>query len=162
MHKEYCRKVKAAGANTFDAVLFAANETKPRLVKIPWEFIPGDEDEPGSYHRLDKDIWFQQPERAVRYIHFNRWGINGSGLGRGLCLMHDDNSMINGSPLNRCIVEVTGGRAGHGWCGNILGLRMKGQSYDFYESVNMEEDLKPFVTYFEEYGNVMPARHVQY
>ena len=161
-HKEYCRKVKAAGANTFDAILFAANETKPRLVKIPWELIPGDsKDEPGRYHKLDKDRWFQQPESDVRFIYFNRWGINGPGLGRGLCFMYDENFMINGSPFNRCIVDlvvdVTGGRAGHEWCGNVLGLRMKGESYDFFENVDMEEDLKPFVTYFEEYGKEIPA-----
>ena len=161
MHKEYCHKVKAAGANTFDVILFAANETKPRLVKIPWKLIPGDENDPtGSYHELDTDIWFKQPETCVRNIYFNRWGINGPELGRSLCFIHDDNFMNNGSPLNRCIVNVTGGMAGHRWCGNILGLRMKGQSYDFYENVDMEEDLKPFMTYFEEYGKVTPARHV--
>jgi len=157
-HKEYCHKVKVAGANTFDAILFAVDETKPRLIKIPWTLIPGDEDDPGSYQRLEREIWFKHPDKCIRYIHFNRWGINGAGLGRGLCLMHDDNSMINGSSLNRCIVDVTEGRAGHPWCGNILGLRMKGHSYDFYESADMEEDLKPIVTYFEEYGNVMPTR----
>jgi hypothetical protein len=32
-----------------------------------------------------------------------------------------------------------------------------GKSYDFYESVDMEEDLKPLVRYFEEYGKVMPV-----
>ena len=158
LHKEYCRKVKAAGANTFDAILFATNETKPRLVKIPWELIPGDEDEPMPYQRLDDDIWFRHPKKFVRSIHFNRWGINGPELGRGLIFFYDECSFINGSSLNRCIVDVTGGRAGHQWCGNILALRMmKGHSYDFYESVDMEEDLKPFVTYFEEYGKVMPA-----
>jgi hypothetical protein len=55
-HKEYCLKVKAAGSNTFDAILFPVNETKPRLVKVPWELIPGDEDDPGSYQRLDEHI----------------------------------------------------------------------------------------------------------
>ena len=159
-HKEYCRKVKAAGANTFDAILFAANETKPRLVKIPWELIPWDEDEQSPpYQSLDEDIWFKHTPKFLRNINFDRCGINGPELGRGLCLIHDDNSMINGSPVNQCIIHVTGGRARHLWSGNILGLRMKGHSYDFYENVDMEEDLKPFVTYFEEYGKVMPAKH---
>jgi hypothetical protein len=71
--------------------------------------------------------------------------------------MYDDNFMMNGLPLNRCIVDVTGGTAGHQWCGNVLGFRRKGYSYDSFENVDMEEDLKPFVTYFEEYGKVMPA-----
>lgn len=59
--------------------------------------------------------------------------------------------MMNELPLNRCVVSVTGGRAGHQWCGNILALRM-GRSYDFYDNVNMEEDLKPLIAYFEDYN----------
>ena len=153
-HKEYCLKVKAAGANTFDAILFAANETKPRLVKIPWVLVPGNEYDPGQFHRLDTDVWFKQAKKFVKSVHFNQLGINGPALGRGLCFRYDDNFAINGSPLNRCIVEITGGRAEHPWCGNILGLRWK---HDSYESVVMEEDLKLFVTYFDEYKRVMPV-----
>ena len=134
------------------------NETKPRLVKIPWKLDLGDEHDPSQYHKLDTDVWFKYPDKAVRTVNFYRCGINGPELGRGLCFKYDDNFSINGSPLNRCIVEVTGGRAGHQWCGNILALRMKNFSYDFYESVVMEEDLKPFVTYFDEYLKVLPVR----
>jgi hypothetical protein len=139
------------------------NETKPRLVKIPWELIPGDEDDPIPYQKLDKDIWFKHPDKFVRFIYFHRWGINGPPLGRVLCFMYDDNFSMNGSPLNRCIVDATGGRAGHPWCGNILALRLDSSYYfkgiyDFYESVDMQEDLKPLVTYFEEYGKVMPVQ----
>jgi len=155
-HKEYCLKIKAAGTNTFDAILFAVNETKPRLVKIPWELIPGDEDDPVRYQKLDADIWFKQPQSSKRTLYFHQWGINGPELGYSLCFLYDDNFGINGSPVNRCIEHVTGGRAGHQWCGNILALRM-GISYDFYENVDMQNDLKPFVTYFEEYGKVRPA-----
>jgi hypothetical protein len=156
-HKEYCLKIKADGANTFDAILFAVNETKPRLVKIPWELMSGDEDDPMKYQRLDTDIWFKHTNKVVRPLYFNRWGINGPSLGRGLCFMYDDNFFMNQLPLNRCVVSVTGGRAGPQWCGNILALRMKSlYSYDFYESANMQEDLKPLVKYFEEYNKVMP------
>ena len=156
-HKEYCLKVKAAGAHTFDAILFAANETKPRLVKIPWKMvINGNEDDPGSesYHSLDAVIWFKHPNTAARYLRFDQWGFDGPELGRGLCIMYDDNFVMNGLPLNRCIMDVTGGRAGQRWRGNILGLRMKGDSDNdnFYANVDIEEDLKPFVTYFEEYN----------
>ena len=151
-HKEYCRKVKAAGANTFDAILFAENETKPRLVKIPWKRIPGNEDGRGSYHELDTDLWFKSTNKAVRTMHFRQLGINsGPDLGRLLRFLYDDNFSINGSPLNRCIEVATGGKAGRRWHGNILGLRMESlYSYDFYASVNMEEDLKPFLIWFEE------------
>ena len=156
-HKEYCLKVKAA-TNTFDAILFAVNETKPRLVKIPWELDLGDEDDPSQYHKLDTGVWFKNTDKFVRTIYLRRWGINGPELGRGLCFRYDDNSFINGSPLNRCVVEATGGKAGHPWCGNILALRMKNSSYDFYESAVMEEDLNPFVMYFDEYSKVKPVR----
>jgi hypothetical protein len=72
--------------------------------------------------------------------------------------MYDDNFSMNRSPLNRCVVEVTGGRAGHPWCGNILALRMESPgTHNFHMNVNMKEDLKPIVTYFEEYNKVAPV-----
>jgi hypothetical protein len=159
-HKEYCLKVKAA-ANTFDAILFAVNETEPRLVKIPWELVRGDESDPIPYHKLDTDIWFKQKNSSVRPLFVQRWGINGSQLEHSLCCMYDDSFGINGSPVNRCVASVTGGRAGHQWCGNILALRMREAlgrwgSYNFYKSVDMQEDLKALATYLEEYGKVKP------
>jgi hypothetical protein len=135
-------------------LLFPVNETKPRLVKIPWKMGRGDEE----YHDLDTDIWFKSALNAVRPLFFHQWGINGPELGRGLCLMYDDNFSMNGSPLNRCIMDITGGRTGHAWCGNVLALRMKSlNSYEFYAKVDMEEDIKPCVTYFEEYNKVTPV-----
>ena len=151
-HKEYCRKVKAAGANTFDAILFPVDETKPRLVKIPWELKRAGEDDPTTqYQDLDTDIWFKHVDKDVRALDFHRWGINGPELGRGLCFWYDDCFFLNRLPLNRCIVNATEGRAGRRWCGNILALRKSSHSYDFYENVDMKEDLKPLLTYFEEY-----------
>jgi hypothetical protein len=76
-------------------LLFPVNETKPRLVKIPWKMGRGDEE----YHDLDTDIWFKSALNAVRPLFFHQWGINGPELGRGLCLMYDDNFSMNGSPL---------------------------------------------------------------
>jgi len=49
-------------------------------------------------------------------------------------------ALMAASPRNGC---VEAGRAGTPWCGNILALRM-GRSSDFCESVDMEEDLKPW------------------
>jgi hypothetical protein len=55
-------------------------------------------------------------------------------------------------------MDITGGRTGHAWCGNVLALRMKSlNSYEFYAKVDMEEDVKPCVTYFEEYNKVTPV-----
>ena len=156
-HKEYCDKVTAAGSNTFDAILFGVNETKPRLVKVPWKITRVHRDDDDLFQKFDTDVWFKHSNKAVIPNYFDRLGINGPALGRGLCFMYDDNFMMNRLPLNRCIVEVTGGTAGHQWCGNVLGFRRKEHSLDFFENVDMEEDLKPFVTYFEQYNKVLPA-----
>jgi hypothetical protein len=157
-HKEYCLKVKAAGANTFDAILFAVNETKPRLVKIPWKLIHGDNNDPTQYQKLDTNIWFRKKKKVVRPLFIRWWKrTNGPEFGCGLCIIYDENFPINGSRLNRCIVDATGGR-GYPWGGNILALRMGGStnpySYDFYENVDIREDLEPLVTYFKECGKV--------
>ena len=130
------------------------NEPKPRLVKIPWKMIQDDEDDPETqYHMLDTDIWFKHAFKAVRYLNFHQWGINGPELGRGLSIVYDDNFSISGLPLNRCIVDVTGGSAGHKWCGNVLALRTESSySYNLFGNVDMQEDLEPLVKYFEEYG----------
>ena len=115
----------------------------------------GCEDE---FHELDTDIWFKPKFKSVGYLRFDQWGIDGPELGRGLCIMCDDNFAINGSPLNQCIMDITsGGRAGSQWRGNVLGLRMKCVDSDsyFYTNVNMKEDLKPFVAYFEDYNKLM-------
>ncbi|PPR05297.1 hypothetical protein CVT26_011633 [Gymnopilus dilepis] len=156
-HKEYCLKIKAAGTNTFDAILFPATETKPRLVKVPWKLVHEDPNDPYalSWQQLDNSPWFKHPNSAVKSHYIPRWGINGRELEHPLCMRYDDNFGMNGLPLNRCVVSLTKGQAGHQWCGNILALRM-GESYDYYDNVNMEEDLKALVKYFEEYNKVMP------
>jgi hypothetical protein len=146
-HKEYCLTIKAAAADTFDAILLAMNETTPRLIKVPWE-LKGLE---AQYHKLDHEIWFKQPFSAVRPLFIHRWGINGAELAHTLCLVYDDNFSMNESPINQCVEAVTGGMAGHWWRGNILVLRM-GKSCDFYASVDTKEDWKPLVRYLEEYG----------
>lgn len=145
-HKEYCVKVKAA-KNTFDAMLFAVNETKPRLVKIPWKFDGGGDEASATYHDLDKSIWFKQfPFVRTMLVH------------PFLCFLYDDNFGTNGSPRNGCIDAVTGGKPGQWWGGNILALRKRRSEsdddagYEFYDNVDMEEDLMPLVKFFERYG----------
>lgn len=155
-HKEYCTKIKEAD-NTFDAILFAENETYPRLIKVPWMLQPGDEYD-GPMHKLDHSIWFKRPHSAVRPQYVPRWGLLGEELEHPLCFLFDDNFEVNKSPMNLCVQAVTGGRAGHRWCGNMLALRM-GDSYDLFESADMEEDMKPLVKYFEEYGKVIPGEY---
>ncbi|OBZ74798.1 hypothetical protein A0H81_05242 [Grifola frondosa] len=58
-HKAYCKRVSAAGTNTFDAILFASDEIKPRLIKLPWSWGPVDEDSVGTWQKLDLEPWFK-------------------------------------------------------------------------------------------------------
>ncbi|KAH9480156.1 Programmed cell death protein 2 [Psilocybe cubensis] len=155
-HKEYCLQVKAAGDQTFTAILFPVNERRPRLVKIPFEDVI-DEEDGISWQKLQRNVWFKHPDSFVKADYFNNMGINGPDLGRTLCFFYDDNSIINRLPLNRCIVNMTGGKAGHVWCGNIFGLRSKDHTYfNEYNDAVLEEDLEPFVAYFDQYNKVRP------
>jgi hypothetical protein len=119
------------------------NETKPRLVKIPWEFDGEEEGAWATYHKLDKGIWFKKADSFVRTLSVHPF----------LCFLYDDNFGINGSPRNRCIDAVTGGSPGRPWSGNILALRKgRSESNEFYDNVDMEEDFMPLVRFFEKYG----------
>ncbi|KAK0204445.1 hypothetical protein DFS33DRAFT_1320171 [Desarmillaria ectypa] len=152
-HKAYCKRVSAAGTNTFDAILFGVNETKPRLIKLPWSYGAVDEDEvAGSWQDLDDKLWFNSKDRFVRTMYVQRFGMNGPPLGRTLAVLYDDNSLINGSLINRCIQHVTRGNAVHPWAGNLLALRAQGMPSDWYNDAVMEEDLAPVIQYLEDYG----------
>lgn len=85
-------------------------------------------------------------------MHIQTFGANGPPLGRTLAVIYDDNSLINGSPINQCIQNVTRGKAVHPWSGNILALRETKVNSDHYSDIVMEEDLAPLVQYFEDYG----------
>jgi hypothetical protein len=149
-----------AGANTVDAILFAEDETKPRLVKVPWKLIHAAK-YTSSYQKLDTSIWFKRANKAVTPVYSQVWerGINGPELMRTVCFMYDSNFSINGSPLNHCIMDFTRGKAGFPWCGNILAFRMgSSYNYGFYTNVDMEEDLKVFLDFFEHHGKATLRR----
>ncbi|SJL14965.1 uncharacterized protein ARMOST_18442 [Armillaria ostoyae] len=152
-HKAYCKRVSDAGDNTFDAILFGVNETKPRLIKIPWTYGPVDEDEVGGmWQKLEKAPWFTGKDCHPRHYYIQTFGANGPSLGYTLVFWFDDSFLINGSALNRCIQTVTGGNTAHPWSGNIFALRAMDLNEDFYEDVVMEEDLAPLIRYFKDYS----------
>ncbi|KAK0200547.1 hypothetical protein DFS33DRAFT_165656 [Desarmillaria ectypa] len=128
-HKAYCRRVRAAGTNTFDAILFGVNENKPRVIKLPWSYGPVDEDEPGRWQRLEREPWFGG-EDCCAYTSVQTFGANGPSLGRTLAVYYDKNFLMNGSPINCCIQSVTKGKAEHPWAGNVLALRSRGLHSD--------------------------------
>ncbi|PBL04254.1 hypothetical protein ARMGADRAFT_1004866 [Armillaria gallica] len=156
-HKAYCKRVSAAGTNTFDTILFGVNETKPRLIKLPWSYAPRDIGD-ASWQKLDDKPWFDGKEHFIRTLYVQRFGcLNGPPLGRTLAVLYDDYTSINGSPINRCIQTVTRGNTVHPWAGNILALREQGMASELYNDAVMEEDLAPLIRYFEDYGKGQDA-----
>ncbi len=87
---------------------------------------------------------------SPRQLCWQKFGIDGPPLRHTLAVWYDDNFMINGSRINRCIQRITAGKAQHPWAGNVLALRVKGPTLDRYSDAVMEEDLAPLVRYFEE------------
>ncbi|SJL08217.1 uncharacterized protein ARMOST_11580 [Armillaria ostoyae] len=153
MHKAYCKRVRAA-TNTFDAILFGVDEIKPRAIKLPWSYGPQvDEDDPRGWQLLEREPWLGGKDRRPHFFYVGTFGVNGPSLGRILALYYDENFLINGSPINRCIQNITKGKAAHPWAGNVLALRSKGlHSLDWYNDAIIEEDLAPLVRLFEDYG----------
>ncbi|PBK71887.1 hypothetical protein ARMSODRAFT_910761 [Armillaria solidipes] len=152
MHKAYCKRVRAA-TNTFDAILFGVDEIKPRAIKLPWSYGPQVDDDPRGWQLLEREPWLGGKDRCPYFFYVGTFGVNGPSLGRILALYYDENFLINGSPINRCIQNITKGKAAHPWAGNVLALRSKGlRSLDWYNDAIIEEDLAPLVRFFEDYG----------
>ncbi|KAK0472988.1 hypothetical protein IW261DRAFT_1343114, partial [Armillaria novae-zelandiae] len=159
-HKAYCKRpmmtpsapltnkplATSAGTNTFDAILFGVNETKPRLIKIPLSYGPIDEDEVGG-------MWQKLETKPYpRCYYVQTLGFDAPSLGYTLGLWIDDDFVVNESPLNRCIQTVTRGKATYHWSGNVFALRVQGLNQDFYEDAVMEEDLASLIPHFEDYN----------
>ncbi|KAK0232637.1 hypothetical protein IW262DRAFT_1259320 [Armillaria fumosa] len=145
-HKTYCRTINKAGTKTFNAILFGVDETKPRLIKLPWAYRAAD-----KYTGGERKPWFEGYDSFCRANYVCRkFGIDGPPLRHTLAVWYDDNFMFNGSRINRCIQEITAGKAPHPWAGNVLALRVKGPTWDRYSDAVMEEDLAPLVQYFQE------------
>ncbi|KAK0209841.1 hypothetical protein IW262DRAFT_1281169 [Armillaria fumosa] len=152
-HRAYCKLINDAGTNTFDAILFGVNETKPRLIKIHWLYGLVDEDEVGGrWQKLEKEPWFTEEDCSPHCYYVPTLGANGPSLGYTLAFWFDDDFLMNGSPLNQCIQTVTGGNTMHPWSGNVFTLRVQGLNSEFYEDAVMEENLAPLIRYFKDYN----------
>jgi len=105
------------------AIVFAVQETKPQIVKLPyieeqdieWPFsnVPS--------HKLDYSCWFER-QQVVAEIEIKPCGTKGLALGHTLLVLHFNVPESSGEPLNRCVEMVTEGQC-RGWRGNILVVR---------------------------------------
>lgn len=139
-----------------DAILFAPNELEPRMIKIPWRWHLDEDDPP--YYRFRKLL--DRPwNKCYRDMRIQTQGQLGPPLpnGRQLQLFYNDAFLIDGSPFNQCVANVTKGRAPHTWADGIFVVRREAGASQFasdagYEDAVMDEDLGYVIQYLEDYG----------
>ncbi|KAL1688089.1 hypothetical protein GGG16DRAFT_60703 [Schizophyllum commune] len=165
-HKPGCNLTSAAGPaqgegggqHILQAILLPVDGDTPRLIDVVSE-KKYDEDECATWYSPKIEHFFPEMS-AVRDVPIQRMGINGPTLEQDQCLalLHDDNSLINGSPVNRCVQRLTNGKARHRWSGNLVVLRLhpRDTMATKYRSVIMNEDIGPVRRYLEDYLTVMP------
>ncbi|KAI5896957.1 uncharacterized protein SCHCODRAFT_02616306 [Schizophyllum commune H4-8] len=145
------------GQNILQAILLPVNEDTPRMIDMVSERVY--EEDGAPWFSLKEDHLY--PKKSfVRDMPIQTMGINGPRLEDERCLsiIHDDNSLVNGSPINRCVQRLTNGKARHPWSGNLVVLRL--YPWDFsattHRSANMNEDIDTVRRYLEDYLTVMP------
>ncbi|KAH9919851.1 uncharacterized protein B0H18DRAFT_844692, partial [Fomitopsis serialis] len=160
-HKRLCIPAEGVQARpiTMDAILFPVDEDRPRIVKVPCEVMRDEEPDIPAFstvHRLNMEEWFDlKGDTFVRPMDLGGGAVMRlPGPGYNLDIAYDDNSLVNGSPLNRCIQSLTRRMAPHSWAGNILARRSeKPLTYCMrYYNANMKEDLPRVVEFFMGYG----------
>jgi hypothetical protein len=81
-------------------------------------------------------------------------GRRGKPLNRTLEVFFGDAFQIDGSRLNSCIRNLTGGKMGIPWAGNVLVMRPEEPLYrsERWHDATME-DLAPMTRFFQEYND---------
>lgn len=108
-----------AGTTTeFDAVLFPWNEERPRIIRVQCLAQP---------QASGPTIWTPLPQEPLGGVQdvtsmIITNGIGGAPLRFPLHLFYGTNSFGDGSPTNRTIQRMTGGKATYPWAGKSLSL----------------------------------------
>ncbi|EPS95655.1 hypothetical protein FOMPIDRAFT_1098217, partial [Fomitopsis schrenkii] len=151
-HKRLC--VPAEGVTPrpimIDAILFPVDAVQPRMIKLACRVERDQDPDIPAYdiiHNLReaRDAYFtREPKGAVIHVPAPGYQLN---------LYHDDDSLVNGSPLNLCVQALTRGASPHPWSGNIIGVRSERPlTYcSRYYNANMGEDLARLVDVFMRY-----------
>ncbi|KAL4249353.1 MYND-type zinc finger protein samB [Abortiporus biennis] len=156
-HKPTCREA-GSKVQTVTAVLFPVDEDKPRLVQVEYTIEPDDEYEGTDVHELNLEPWFNSLFCTIRPCPIEKTdGFSGQLLDRTLHMKFNDDFMISGDPLNRCIQRSVPGGPGHEWCGNIMVFRVKEPTSmicQYYDATI--DDIQPTLNYLRDYGRVRP------
>ncbi|KIK51632.1 hypothetical protein GYMLUDRAFT_181189, partial [Collybiopsis luxurians FD-317 M1] len=164
-HKAECQAVSSAkigpapsrrlssDTEEADAILFAIDEEKPRMIKVQVHTMPGDEYEPWAWKKLERKPWFSE-RSCVRSLLVGTQWANGPTLSHGmfLCIRYDEEFFINGSKPNKYIQRFTNGQAFHPWAGNFYVVRTDSTQEHKYFSASIVEDLPALKNYFIQYG----------
>ncbi|KAJ7771829.1 hypothetical protein B0H16DRAFT_1514890 [Mycena metata] len=144
-HRTACRKA-------FDALLFPVDGDRPVLVKIPYTRRIDPDD--GSYDDLDSPTLQRYIHGALAMKYVTKLGSHGPALDQALIVFHHD--YLGDKKRNQCIEELTSGRMGIAWAGNVFVLRQKGGLYsEAYESAKME-DVAAMTRFLAEYEDGVP------
>ncbi|KAI0077324.1 hypothetical protein K474DRAFT_1707355 [Panus rudis PR-1116 ss-1] len=140
-------------STVLEAILLPVDEDAPRLINVICE-TEYYEDEGPWYEAKIKHLY---PNMSfIRDMPIQTMGINGPALegDRCIAMLYDDESLINGSSVNRCVQRLTNGKARHRWCGNLVVLRLHPCDFDVtkYRSANLHEDIEPVRRYLEDYA----------
>lgn len=90
----------------------------------------------------------------VQYMPFQINSVKRFDLDHTINLICREEHSIDGSKLNRCILEMTRDKTPHDWRGPVVALRQVGvgyQPYSVYEDITLA-DLNHTVSYFLAYG----------
>lgn len=156
-HKREC-PILASGLDkqvgfplTVKAVVFTTEGGPPRITDLRYK-LELFEDVDYLMHQLDlTPVLGRATPRRTR---IDIAGFNfGRPLEHRLLLIHNDNFIAEGCPVNKCIQAIHGGR-GYRWCGNLVAVRIvnKEKRMGQYQDVT-PEDVEAVKKYFEQGGN---------
>ncbi|KAK7052037.1 hypothetical protein R3P38DRAFT_1634030 [Favolaschia claudopus] len=148
-----------------DAILLPHDSDTPRFVKVVCEMYGQEFDAPDPdfpeldgrrHHRALLDPYLGANAMRESTDISNWGGFDGPPLGYTLMMSWRDMFMQDGSPLNRCVVKLTNGKAYHPWGGNLIAYRVDEPTHRVARCQDAKaEDLKVLVAYLLDYGERM-------
>lgn len=147
-------------------ILFPVEGRTPRLIwyeserKVDaWGFpaegeLEGEEEERAEFDIAKLGSVMGDDKPPVQYMPFQINPVKRFELDHTLNLVCREEHGIDGSKLNRCILEMTKDKTPHNWRGPVVALRQVGvgyQPYSVYEDITLA-DLRHAVDYFLAYG----------
>lgn len=171
IHKTVCRSLKDIPPRPTPShklgILFPVESRVPQLIWYESErkvdvwgvSVEGEPEEEEEEEGAEFDIAklgsvMGDDKPPVQYMPFQINPVKRFELDHTLNLVCREEHGIDGSKLNRCILEMTKDKTPHNWRGPVVALRQVGvgyQPYSVYEDITLA-DLHHAVAYFLAYG----------